>query len=60
VHVLGAYKDAADSLADDVLGVSAEVLEGREREGQKRAVGDEGEGVGMTDVLRGLSRVIER
>jgi len=58
VHALGAYKDAAEGVADDVLGVCAGRLEKREGEGRKRAGGD-GE-VGMRDVLRGLSRVVDR
>lgn len=45
--------------ADDVLAMGAEALEKRDREGKKRANGEEGE-VGMRDVLRSLSRVIDR
>lgn len=63
MHALGAYKDAAERVADEVLGLGAEALERREREGRERAItgggGEKGE-VGMRDVLRGLSRVIER
>ena len=59
VHALGAYKDAAENVADDILGVSAEALEKRDVEGRARAGGENGN-VGMRDVLRGLSRVIDR
>lgn len=59
VHALGAYKDAAERVADDVLAMGAEVLEKRDREGRSRANGDAGE-VGTRDVLRALSRVIDR
>ena len=59
VHALGAYKDAAERIADEVLGTSADTLEQRDMEGKRRAAGDEAE-VGMRDVLRGLSRVIDR
>lgn len=59
MHALGTYKDAAEKVADDVLGVSAQALERRDAEGRKMAVGEDGE-VGMRDVLRGLSRVIDR
>lgn len=61
VHALGAYKEAAEQVADEVLGMSAEALEEREREGRKRLAEEEGGGeVGMRDVLRGLSRIIDR
>lgn len=59
VHALGAYKDAAERMAHDVLGMSAEALEKRHQEGKARAAGEGGE-PGMRDVLRGLSRVIDR
>ncbi|KAF6221195.1 hypothetical protein HO133_002050 [Letharia lupina] len=59
VHALGAYKDAAERIADEVLGLSAEALEKRDREGKARAAGEGGE-PGMRDVLRGLSRVVDR
>lgn len=59
VHALGAYKDAAEKVADDVLGMSAEALEKRDQEGKARAAGEGGEPA-MRDVLRGLSRVIDR
>ena len=59
IHALGAYKDAAEKVADDILGISADALEKRDREGKVRATGESGE-PGMRDVLRGLSRVIDR
>ncbi|CAF9930677.1 MAG: hypothetical protein ALECFALPRED_004703 [Alectoria fallacina] len=59
VHALGAYKDAAERIADNVLGMSAEALEKRHQEGSARAAGEASE-IGMRDVLRGLSRVIDR
>ena len=62
VHALTAYKSAAETLADDVLGLCADALERREKVGRERAnekAGDDEE-VGIRDVLRGLSRVIDR
>ncbi|KAL9065307.1 MAG: hypothetical protein Q9161_008336 [Pseudevernia consocians] len=59
VHGLGAYKDAAERIADDILGMSAEALEKRDQEGRARAAGEGGE-PRLRDVLRGLSRVIDR
>lgn len=59
VHALGAYKVAAERVADEILGASAQALERRDREGTRRAAGQGGK-VGMRDVLRGLSRVIDR
>ena len=46
-------------MAGEVLGISAEALEEREKEGMRRdpSGGEAGE-VGVRDVLRGLSRVI--
>ena len=42
-----------------MLGISAEALEEREKEGRRRdADGGEVEEVGVRDVLRGLSRII--
>lgn len=46
-------------MADEVLGMSAEALEKRDKEGRARAAGEGGEPA-MRDVLRGLSRVIDR
>ncbi|KAL9006836.1 MAG: hypothetical protein Q9188_000447 [Gyalolechia gomerana] len=65
VHALNAYKTAADRVAGDVLAISAEALEERDLAGRKRrrdgdGVEMEGEEVGMRDVLRGLSRVVDR
>ena len=67
---MSAYKDAAERVADDILGMSASALERRDQLGRRRAVGTsnengnrDGDGsgeVGMKDVLRGLSRVIDR
>ena len=60
VHALSAYKNAAESIADDILGLCADALERRERMGQERANEKGGDEVGIRDVLRGLSRVIDR
>ena len=60
VHALDAYKDAAEKVADNVLGMSAEALEKRDQEGRARAAGEEGGEPGLREVLRGLSRVIDR
>ena len=56
MHALETYKDAAERVADGILGISAEVLEEREREGVRRANG--GEEMGMRGVLKGLSRIL--
>ncbi|MCJ1461647.1 hypothetical protein MMC07_000244 [Pseudocyphellaria aurata] len=56
VHLLGSYIDGAGQLAEDVLALSAAALEERDRAGRERAGGAE---VGVRDVLRGLSRVID-
>ena len=55
VHAVAAYVRVAGSLADEALGVVAGLLEERERSER----GGEGEGEGMRDVLRGLSRVVD-
>ncbi|CAF9902928.1 MAG: hypothetical protein HETSPECPRED_000059 [Heterodermia speciosa] len=65
VHTLDQYQRSADKLADGILAISADALEERERLGgekeRENAGMEEGEGeVGMRDVLRGLSRVVER
>ena len=59
------YQRSADKLVDGILAISADALEERERLGgekeRENAGMEEGEGeVGMRDVLRGLSRVVER
>lgn len=59
VHAMSAYKDAAERVADDVLGTSANALEKRDQQGRQRAAGENSE-TGIRDVLRGLSRVIDR
>lgn len=56
VHLLSSYVDGAGRVADQMLAMSAEALEERERRERERSGGD----VGVKNVLRGLSRVIER
>ena len=56
VHVLCSFVDGADRMADQILTMSADALEERERRETERSGGD----VAMRNVLRGLSRVIER
>ncbi|KAI4244977.1 MAG: hypothetical protein L6R42_010310 [Xanthoria sp. 1 TBL-2021] len=59
IHMLNSYQQATDRVAGEVLGISAEVLEEREKEGRRRdGYGGEAEEVGVRDVLRGLSRII--
>lgn len=62
VHALNAFKDSAERVAGEVLAISAEALEEREKAGRWRGEGkgEEREEVGMRDVLRGLSRVVDR
>ena len=60
VHAFGAYRDAAERIADDALSMSAEALETRDQEGKARASSGQSGEPGMRDVLRGLSRVIDR
>lgn len=56
VHVLANHIDDASRVADQALSLSAAALEGRDREGRERAGGG---AVGVRDVLRGLSRVVD-
>ncbi|MCJ1381849.1 hypothetical protein MMC17_004961 [Xylographa soralifera] len=56
VHVLGQYREEADRLAKRALQISAEVLEEREKTRSERS----GEEIGVREVLRGLSRVVDR
>lgn len=56
VHVLASHIEDASRLADQALSLSAAALEERDREGRERAGGG---AVGVRDVLRGLSRVID-
>ncbi|MCJ1398088.1 hypothetical protein MMC11_001285 [Xylographa trunciseda] len=56
VHILGLYREEADRMADRALQTSAEVLEEREKKRTERSGAD----IGVREVLRGLSRVVER
>lgn len=56
IHVLASYIDDASLVADQALALSAAALEERDRKGRERAGGGE---VGVREVLRGLSRVID-
>lgn len=56
IHVLASHIDEASGLADQALALSAAALEERDRKGRERAGGG---AVGVRDVLRGLSRVID-
>ncbi|KAI4274665.1 MAG: hypothetical protein LQ337_003773 [Flavoplaca oasis] len=59
IHTLNSYQQATDRVAGEVLAISAEALEEREKEGRRRdGDGGEAEEVGVRDVLRGLSRII--
>ncbi|KAL2038124.1 hypothetical protein N7G274_009071 [Stereocaulon virgatum] len=59
IHAISAYKDAAEKLADNLIATSASALEKRDQQGRQKATGANGE-TGIRDVLRGLSRVIDR
>ncbi|KAL8890611.1 MAG: hypothetical protein Q9215_002257 [Flavoplaca cf. flavocitrina] len=57
IHTLNSYQQATDRVAGEVLAISAEALEEREKEGRRRdADGGEVEEVGVRDVLRGLNQ----
>lgn len=56
VHVLASHIDDASRVADQALSLSAEALEERDRKGRERAGGGV---LGVRDVLRGLSRVVD-
>ncbi|MCJ1286427.1 hypothetical protein MMC26_005772 [Xylographa opegraphella] len=56
VHVLGQYREEADRMAERALQTSAQVLEEREKKRAERS----GEDIGVREVLRGLSRVVDR
>lgn len=72
MHHLENWVRGAERVADGVLAAGARVLEEREREGVRRGGDGDGDGdgkeveggkervVGTTEVLRGLSRVIDR
>ena len=60
VHALQQYRDVADNLATKVLGLGAKVLEERDRKGGEGEQGDGSGPSGMRNVLRGLSRVLDR
>ncbi|KAI4164335.1 MAG: hypothetical protein LQ342_001981 [Letrouitia transgressa] len=64
VHAIGSYKELAERVAGEVLSIGARALEEREKEGRRRRGAEGGEGesqeVGIRDVLRSLSRVIDR
>ena len=61
LHQIGQYRDAADSLARKVLGICAQKLDDREKEGRRRALGEiSGAPTSKEDfghVLRSLSKL---
>ena len=56
VHVVEQYRQSAERVSGEVFRVGAEALEERERRGEERSGGP----VGVREVLRGLSRIVER
>ena len=71
MHTISSYVRVAEDLADEALGLCAALLEGRERArqagqdgvglvGNGERDGERDAGEGLRDVLRGLSRVVER
>ncbi|MCJ1351441.1 MAG: hypothetical protein MMC33_001425 [Icmadophila ericetorum] len=54
-HILEQFQQAAEKIADDILALSAQALEERDKRGRA-----EGNGLGTREILRGLSRAIER
>jgi len=60
VHTVAQYRDAANNVAGRILGICAERLSDREREGRRKALHQENDsspGQDLSSVLRGLSRV---
>jgi len=54
IHKLGQYREAAERVAGRILGLAAEALEERDKEGRRRAGTED---VDVKEVLRGLSRI---
>ena len=62
VHKISQYRDAAERVASKTLAISADVLEERDRDAQRKATGDadrapKGGRESLGGVLRGLSRL---
>ena len=54
--MLSSFIDNVGSVADEVLGLSAAALEERDRRGREKVAAG---AIGVRDVLRGLSRIID-
>jgi hypothetical protein len=60
VHIIKEYEKYADDVAGHVLEKAGAALEAREKRMEEESSGEGKQRVGMRDVLRGLSRVIDR
>ncbi len=60
VHALESFKNSAKRLADDALATAAETLERRDKEGTRLAVDEDTGETNTRNILRGLSRIIDR
>ena len=60
IHALCSYKDVAEQVAGECLGFSASTLHQRDQKNTRLALRDTGDAASTKDVLRTLSRVIDR
>ena len=60
LHVMSSYKRLAEKVADGSLVVSARTLEEKDHESMRNITKDFGDAASTRDVLRTLSRIIDR
>ncbi len=56
MHQIGQWRDAADHMAGRVLRICADKIEDREKEGRRKAVGEERK-MDVQGVLRSLAKL---